>query len=54
MQDVDKLWEASLSSNTQGAYKAGLQCLLTFVTMSGGNFKSGELPVLSEQILIFL
>ena len=53
MQDVNKLWEASLSSNTQGAYKAGLQCLLTFVTMSGGYFKSGELPVLSEQILIF-
>ena len=52
MHDVNKLWDASLSSNTQGAYQAGIQCLLTFVKRFGGYFKSEELPVLSKQILI--
>ena len=35
------------------AYKTGFQCLLTFLTMSGMHFSLPELPVLTEDILIY-
>ena len=35
MDKVNNLWDNALSANTRLAYRTGLQCLLTFLTMSG-------------------
>ena len=35
------------------AYKIGFQCILTFLTMFGINLSLPELPVLTEDILIY-
>ena len=50
---MDDLWKSSLSSNTQAVYHTGLHCLLTFLTMSGVNIQSGELPIIHEEVLIY-
>lgn len=51
--NVDKLWCAALSANTMTAYRTGIQCLFTFLIMSGVIIKSGELPSISEELLIY-
>lgn len=38
---------------TRSAYKAGLQCLLTFLAMSGVIFPQSQLPMLTEDTLIY-
>ena len=50
---VSELWENSISPNTRMAYQTGFQCLLTFLTMSGLMFSLPDLPVLTEDILIY-
>lgn len=52
-QNVDKLWDSCLSNNTKAAYQTGLHCFLTFLTMSGVIMKSGILPKLTEDVLIY-
>ena len=50
---VGELWENAISPHMRMAYKTGFQCLLTFLTMSGMHFSLPELPVLTEDILIY-
>ena len=42
-----------MSGNTLVAYQRGMQCFLTFLIMSGVIIESGQLPVISENLLIF-
>lgn len=34
-EQLNQLWDASLSSSTKRAYSSALQCFLTFISMSG-------------------
>ena len=50
---MNNLWDNALSANTRLAYRTGLQCLLTFLTMSGVIFNLPNLPAVSEEMLIY-
>ena len=50
---VNDLWDNAISSNTRMAYRTGLQCLLTFLMMSGVIFRPPVLPSISEEMLIY-
>lgn len=52
-QNVDTLWKAAVSVNTRAAYQSGIQCLLTFLTMSGVLVKPGGLSPITEDSLIY-
>lgn len=52
-QRVTELWESAVSVSTRSAYRVGLQCLLTFMTMSGVIFRQPNLPPLTEDCLIY-
>ena len=52
-EKVKELWSSAIATTTRSAYKAGFQCLLTFLTMSGVVIQLPELPVLSEDVLIY-
>ena len=51
---VEELWSSAVAKITRTAYKAGFQCLLTFLTLSGVVSQLLELPELSEDVLILL
>jgi len=52
-REVDSLWTASIAPSTMSAYQSGLQCFVTFLTMSGFICQYDNLPHISEDILIF-
>ncbi len=47
------LWTASIAPSTRAAYTTGIQCLLTFLTLSGVSYPPGSLPSVTEDILIY-
>ena len=50
---LNDLWDNAISHNTRVAYRTGLQCLVTFLTMSGVIFRLPDLPDISEDMLIY-
>lgn len=52
-QKVQELWSSAVAKTTRSAYKAGIQCLLTFLTMSGVVIQLPLLPILNEDVLIY-
>lgn len=53
MENVKELWRASVATTTRSAYRTGILCLVTFMTMSGVIFKPMCLPPLTEDVLIY-
>ena len=44
---------SSISVNTRSVYNTGLQCLLSFLLLSGVIFEQASLPLLNEDVLIY-
>ena len=52
-QKNQELWSSAVAKTTRSAYKAGLQCLLTFLTMSGVVIQLPLLPTFNKHVLIY-
>ena len=51
--DIESLWDKSLSVNTQKVYKSALSCFLTFLTLQGLCYNGVDTPNVTEELLIY-
>ena len=52
-EQVQELWDASLSESTKTTYKAGLNCFLRFMHMNRLSCVNNILPKIDEDFLIY-